>query len=516
MGSATPYQGEQRRSSTLLPEGWTIAALDAQGCWIPGDGCRPVSWEQLRTVNDLLTAMVRRRVRVLHVHRSALELLELPGELPTPAPGERRPAHPWLRAGAGWQLSTSALAPWTAARTPAPTDDGPPTLTLEVGIGAYQVAGGDPFADAIDGAELLGAVIAFAEALAAPRPFVFRQSCAQTGWHLMHSPWGVGSRRRPLEQAGPEVRPALEGVAPGEQIEVPYGGAWALPKSRRLPRGWWVRAFDVNGQRLAACSRLRLGVGAVEHYTGELAQGALAEQLPGYHRVTALRRPFRCIPAAFELGWHTTPRVAMAAYLGLEPQVSESWVWPEHLPYLDPFYDRLRQARTRLLAGETRGAAIALGALKQCYLQPLGRLRSAKLGAKGDVRYRPSWYDAVIGQELAREYLRLHQLAEAGELVLAVYFDTIITVVPEPDYTPAALEVSEQLGKWRPMGGPLELADARSVLYGGDDPDVGALVRALKAAGAANGAAPAPPNDRAPAPVALSAHTRPTHGGYPG
>jgi hypothetical protein len=282
----------------------------------------------------------------------------------------------------------------------------------------------------------------------------------------------------------------------------------------------------VNAQRLAACARLSLGVGGLKHQTGP----DFDPKLPGYHLVRAVEHPHAgVIPPIFEPGWHTTPRVAMAAYLGLRFELEQSWVWTEHVAYLNPWYEAMRDARAQLQQQAStiaegrvadvmlapRAARIALGELKQSYLQPLGRLRSARAREQGGPLYRPDWYDHVIGQELAREYLRLHQLAELGVPVLAVYFDTIVIEADTPDAiagAPEPIQINGQLGKFKPVG-VLEGDHARQLLYGGErSPDVGALVKALKAAGATSGAT-APP--RAPAPAALSAFTRPTHGGYP-
>lgn len=418
----------------------------------------------------LLEHMALTDIDVLHVHRSALPMLGLPAELqPPPAPGERRPVSDWLD---GAHASTRSLAPsitWEGR---------------EILIGAYQDGAGDPFAEAADGRELVEAAIAFRDAF--ERPWTFRHSAILTGWKLMHAPWASGKRGRQLRASGfgkGEMIPPIGSA----QHETPFG-SWA--RSRRL-RGrptddGYVLAYDVNGQRLAACSRLRLGVGEPEHFPIDRGQGIDPKDctLPGYLHVRAVRDPFPGrIPPPFAPGWHTTPRVRMAAQLGVELDLDDAWLWPEHVNYLDPFYETMRHARSALLARkDEKGARLATGALKQAYLQPFGRLRATRAAAQGSLHYRPSWYDHVIGQELAREYLRLHQLADCGVPVLAVYFDTIIIESPTPDPiggSPAAIEVSEQLGKYKPVG-VLDAREARAILYGqGGPPNVGALAKAL-------------------------------------
>lgn len=476
-----------------------LATLDAGAWWIEGFTHARRRGAQHASIAGLYRVMIALGIDTLHVHASALPSLGLPAELDVPLPGQRRERHPFLDCELdGARPSHSALSPWVELVHHA----GP----RAIGFGAYQSGAGDPFAEARDGRELLAAHLAFAEALEdRGRRWDFRHSAILTGWKLMHAPWEAGSRRRRRPLDGPNPQPQLEGHPEGAQVEIPYGGAWARP--REAPAHPYVAAWDVNGQRLAACSRLALGTGALEH----MPAGDAELKLPGYHRVTAVRDPFPGeIPMPFEPGWHTTPRVAMARYLGVPIELSESWVWREQAPYLDPFYARMRVARERLraeLGQRDRPVAIALDALKQTYLQPFGRLRSGKLRESSDVRYRPAWYDSIIGQELAREYLRLHQLAAAGERVLAVYFDAIVCEVPARDYVPAAIELSDQLGKFKPIG-VLPAEQAHATLYrAGGEYDVGELVKALKA-----GEAPEHPPSTSPA---LSVFSRPAHGGFP-
>lgn len=506
-----------------------LAALDSAGWWAEGrDQPLVIPWDRVGpTIAWWFEAMRRRGVDVLYIHRSALELLQLPGELEVPAPGERRPRHPWLDGVTfeGEQVSHYALTPSIECR-------GSRSHGLEILIGAYQDGAGDPFDGARDGRELLAAVAAFRDAFVSkgrPKGWAYRNSAIQTGWKLLHAPWQRGARRGRLTMNLAEnPRPELEGLDEGAQVEVPYG-SWATTGGASYPVRPWVLAWDVNGQRLAATARLSVGVGGLEHRTAGEGEWLDMKQLPGYHRITAVEHPHAgAIPPVFDPGWHTTPRVAMAAWLGIGFELAESWVWTERAAYLNPWYEAMRDARARLLevgaatpptseakASDWRAAGIALGALKQSYLQPLGRLRSARAREQGGPYYRPDWYDHVIGQELAREYLRLHQLAELRVPVLAVYFDTIIIESDTPDLiagAPEPLQVSSQLGKFKPLGA-LPAEQARHILYGGErSPDVGALVKALKAAGGSVTARPPGP----PPPAALSAFTRPAHAGYPG
>lgn len=433
-----------------------LAALDSERLWQP-HVARRVNWEGLNNAGAVLARMRAHDIDILHVHASALPRLGLPAQAPAPpAPGERAPIHPWFTG----QLPAGRLE---RALTSSLRTDG-----REILIGAYQGGSGDPFAGAADGRELLQAHLAYSDAL----DWQFRNSANVTGWKLLH----LLPRRHDLSH--PEHPPDLDG-----QVEIPYG-AWtpAQAPARGLP---WVHAWDVNGQRLAACSRLPLGLSGLHERPGCFP--ALVEsKLPGYHLVERVHDPFPgVIPPIFGPGWHTTPRVKMATDLGIPVQVSRSWVWEDHTAYLNAFYDRMRKARSSLLERGDPPAQIALAALKQTYLQPLGRLHSRRTSERDPNHYRPSWYDHIIGAELARQYLRLHQLAQLGCPVIAVYFDTIIIESdrPEPDSgaTLGVLEVSQQLGKFKSLG-TLPGDTAREILYDQASNPVGRLVKALKAA----------------------------------
>jgi hypothetical protein len=509
-----------------------IAALGVNGdgclqCWVEGETKpRSLAAGELDRIASLYARMKRAGVLTLAIHRDALGILGLPARLTPARPGERRPRHAWLDCTFHHERpSHSALAPAIKCGE------------YEVLIGAYQDGAGDPFRPARDAHELRDAHIAFRDAFvdkAHPHGWGYRQNAVYTGENLMHQPWRYGQRRRRLPDMNDTSLPALVGLD-GEpqqaaQIEVPYG-AWARPADGPEPSGIlpYVRAFDVNGQRLAACGRLKLPIGGLQHRPGP---DGLDGETPGYHLVSDVADPFPgIIPPIFEPGWHTTPRVQMAVTLGLQPVVRESWVWTESIAYLNPWYEAMRDARRTLLQlqrafpreHDQRVAAIALAALKQCYLQPLGRLRSTRAREANSPYYRPAWYDAIIGQELAREYLRLHSIASVaehtGERVLAVYYDTVICEVARVEHVPAALTVSTQLGKYKPVGSWLPRATAYAALHEGErSPDVARLIRALKDAPRPStveaGPAPQPPSESAgPAP---SAFTRPVHGGYPG
>lgn len=477
-----------------------IAAMDAGG-----EKDRPLGvvfepgWRRVcgipKSCAQLFAWMETAKIDTLHIHASALPLMELPTMLEPPRPGQKRERHPFVVYDDG---KTGPLAPYIQHTH----DD------RAITIGAYQDGAGDPFADAEDAAELVHAHVLFKTAT---KGWEYKHSAIMTGWNLMHAPWRYGKRKARLDNSGFSDNTQVElsderAITPLSQVEVPYG-SWerdvltTLKPHHRLP---YVHAYDVNGQRLSACARLSLGLGGIEQIKG----GKFDKKLPGYHYVTAIDHHFPGFtPSIMEPGWHTTPRVAMAEYLGIDFAIGRSIVWKEHAPYLNPWYERMRDARTFLMERKDEPAArIALDALKQCYLQPLGRLRSKRAQESGDPFYRPHWYDAVIGQELAREYKVIHDLASAGHYPLAVYYDTLILESDDPDPirgAPMWLKLSDQLGKYKPLG-TLPYSLAHIALYDGDDGSVSKLIKLLKS-----------PPSFSDAAYRLR-HYRPIHGGYPG
>jgi hypothetical protein len=288
-----------------------------------------------------------------------------------------------------------------------------------------------------------------------PRGWEYGASPYATAAQLLDALW----REHPRCLKAPDLAlgTGTEGPELGaETVERPH--AWV-----RAPRAGHLRylqAFDINGQFLSACSGLELGI-------GECVPGPAAfdRRLPGYHRVDRVRS-IDGYPAILEPGWHATPVVAVAERLGLRPSIMESHVWPTHCPVLQPWYAELRDARARLMASTDPAAPAALGLLKDCYTKYLGYLRGKDARERNPRSYRPAWYDAVVSQANARQYLTLHKLALLGAPVVAVHLDTVIV---ESSHThqriaPPAITVSDQLGKYKPAG-VVPAGDGLAALY---------------------------------------------------
>ncbi|WP_410468366.1 telomere-associated protein Tap [Streptomyces clavuligerus] len=117
-----------------------------------------------------------------------------------------------------------------------------------------------------------------------------------------------------------------------------------------------VAALDVQVAFLAACRRLHVGTGPAIHYP---RNPAFDPTLPGswYVDLSRIESDPR-LPSPFTSsgerpegpGWYATPTVAYAAELGADVRPMEAWVRETHSPYLQPWYDTLRDAYLTVMA----------------------------------------------------------------------------------------------------------------------------------------------------------------------
>lgn len=117
-----------------------------------------------------------------------------------------------------------------------------------------------------------------------------------------------------------------------------------------------VAALDVQVAFLAACRRLHVGTGPAIHYP---RNPSFDPELPGSwfldlsHIETDphLPSPFTSSGERPEgPGWYATPTVAYAVELGAEVRPMEAWVRETHSPYLQPWYETLRDAYLTVMA----------------------------------------------------------------------------------------------------------------------------------------------------------------------
>lgn len=372
-------------------------------------------------------------------------------------------AHPWLdrAVGYGWEPSTDprGLSPWLGMTRGAAWVD-------------LVVAGwsdDNPFRKATSAAMLLEALGLFSTALG----LRFRRSPGATGTALMRAVHeGPGGTKLPEAHVAP----------PGLQGEVERGaGQSKAPEywiADQLPTTGWLHGWDLNGMYLAAASSAELGFGVPERRLKAPVEGA------GYWRAQVKMKAEPAFPLPFiadgKLRWYTAPALEFLAELGAKINVREAWIYPERKRWLEPWYARLRDARTELGRDPAPAARLALDAVKLTYTQALGRLAGRWLQGTGDDAFRPDWRDTVVARAHANMW---RHLVKATAAPVAFNADAAVFASTHQDPVAAAralgLQVGLQLGKWKHTS-TLEARKAPRKAKG-QEGQLRALLSALKA-----------------------------------
>ncbi|WP_030390983.1 telomere-associated protein Tap, partial [Streptomyces sp. NRRL S-241] len=225
-----------------------------------------------------------------------------------------------------------------------------------------------------------------------------------------------------------------------------------------------VAALDVQVAFLAACRRLHVGTGPAIHYP---RNPAFDPDLPGswYLDLSHVDTDPR-LPSPFTSsgerpegpGWYATPTVAYAVELGVEVRPMEAWVRETHSPYLQPWYDTLRDAYLSVMAdlGVTKDlddeaflAAMAgykdgdpllvtlTNAIKATAKSGIGKLRQRPTGLDhvfGDpwpalkrLTWRPDIRAMILSRARTNMHRKMNHLATvAGRYPLAVNTDCVV------------------------------------------------------------------------------------------
>lgn len=226
-----------------------------------------------------------------------------------------------------------------------------------------------------------------------------------------------------------------------------------------------VVALDVQVAFLAACRRLHVGTGPAIHYP---RNPAFDPELPGSwyvdlsHVETDPRMPSPFTSSGVRPegpGWYATPTVAYAVELGADVRPMEAWVRKIHSPYLQPWYETLRDAYLTVMAdlGVTKDlddeaflAAMAsykdgdpllvtlANAIKATAKSGIGKLRQRpNMGighAFGDpwpalkrVTWRPDIRAMILSKARTNMHRKMHNLATtADRYPLAVNTDCVV------------------------------------------------------------------------------------------
>ncbi|MFJ8166441.1 telomere-associated protein Tap [Streptomyces sp. NPDC096136] len=396
---------------------------------------------------------------------------------------------------AKWQLTRRGFGPWARIYRPASPSTGRQCVQLAVlPWGAL-----DPRAWGEDTADLPAPELAELLSTYAARVLTPRGSTAVTGLELMTAlrpptravrnpatnAWESapvpGSLTRPVDPAPPEApdeHPVVASLHPRSHQRTPdqvldeEAYDWIrdpeLLTDAECARTHAV-GIDVNMAFAAAANRLTVGTGPATHtssprfdpklpgcWLADLSSLSLDPRLPS--PFTPHGRP-PTGPA-----WYATPTLAYARELGHDVRPTEAWVRPEHGPYLDAWYTRLRDAYLATMADmgvtttltepefltamETHKQhdplpSSVLSAIKSTVKGGIGKLRERPQGAgyrPGEpwpALERPTWRPdiraAVISTARVNMHRKMQKLATAAGLYpIAVLSDCAVYLSDGP------------------------------------------------------------------------------------
>ncbi|MFW6695872.1 telomere-associated protein Tap [Streptomyces sp. MAR4 CNX-425] len=414
--------------------------------------------------------------------------------------------HPVVREilTAGWKLTRRGFGPWPRIYRPAEAGRRQCVQLAVLGWDALEDRAW-PGTDRMPPADLARTLGTYTARVLTPRG-----STAVTGLELMTAlrpptrpvrdganwvsgpvPGSLTAAADPAPPEAPPEHPAATGREAGQELdEEAYD--WVRPggftdTECELPH---VIGLDVNMAFAAAANRLSVGLSAPVHTHGprfdkktpgcwyvDLSHIELDPRLPSPFTPTGER------PAG--PAWYATPTVAYAAELGHHPAPLEAWLRPEAGAYLDPWYERLRDAYLATMAdlGVTKdlseaayveamtghkevdpAAAAVLSAIKATVKGGIGKLRERAQGKarfRNDQRWpaldRPTWRPdiraAVIAAARVNTHRKMMKMAAHGRYPIAVLSDCVVYPAP----TPSPLQLLPRTPDGKPAPGVFRL-----------------------------------------------------------
>ncbi|WP_030547817.1 telomere-associated protein Tap [Streptomyces albus] len=422
----------------------------------------------------------------------------------------RLPAdHPVVRTvtGAGWRLTRRGFGPWPRIYRPAAGGRRQCVQLAVLPFGALDPRSW-PGAASLPAPRLAQVLGDYAARVLTPRG-----SCAVNGLELMTAlrpptrpvreergerwvpgpvPGSLTSAVDPAPPEAPEEHPVAAGRPEGQVLDE-EACDWIrdpqLLTDAECGRVYAV-GLDVNMAFAAAANRLPVGLGAPVH----VREPRFDKKLPGcwYADLSGIEIDPR-LPNPFTPhgdrpdgpAWYATPTLAYAAELGHDVRPSEAWIRPEHGPYLDPWYQRLRDAylatmerlgvtpgmpEADFLAAMERhqeadpGQAAVLSAVKATVKGGIGKLRERpqgrghRPGERWPALERPTWRPdiraAVIASARVNMHRKMRKLAEgAGLYPVAVLSDCAVYLADGP----SPLDVLPRTPEGAPLPGGFRL-----------------------------------------------------------
>ncbi|WP_439678200.1 telomere-associated protein Tap [Embleya sp. MST-111070] len=408
----------------------------------------------------------------------------------------------------GWRLTRRGFAPWTKVYRP-PAEGGRRECVQFAFLGwdaldARSWAGAATLPPG-ELADLLGAyaarvitprgstAVAGLTLMTEVRPPTQAVKDPTTGnWRSGPVPGSLTEAVDPAPPEAPDEHPVAQTRA-AHEVLVEEAYDWHRPihliDDAEADREYAV-GLDVNTAFLAAASRLPVGLGAPVHVEAP----TFDPKLPGcwYVDLSTLdldpRLPSPFTPTGIAPtgpGWYATPTVAYALELGASVDPFEAWIRPDHGPYLDPWYTRLRDAYLATMAdlGVTPdltdaafltamehhkqadpARAIVLSAIKATVKGGIGKLRERPQGAHyrpGDrwsALERPTWRPDIRAAVIANARIGMHRkirkLAQAADLYpIAVLSDCVVY----PATGPSPVDVLPRTPDGKPLPGAFRL-----------------------------------------------------------
>ncbi|BBG20785.1 putative transcriptional regulator (plasmid) [Actinacidiphila reveromycinica] len=395
----------------------------------------------------------------IYVTEALAEAMNLPVLEDAPA-DERRAA---LQQQLGHPFIAQARADgWTVERWGDPLriwrvrEGGGRNISAQIVIAPYAVLHGDRFLEDNPAPALIARRV---QQLADTVGVTYRRSPGTTGHELLRAMRPKRGRRAvPLDRA--ELPP------PALEFRNLYTArVWdRRPTEAELKRRF-ILSYDARAAYLSVCSSLACGRGKVEHHTAP----TFDPKVPGYW----LAKPpawqhwgtFNPFGPHREDGTprlYLTPTLAYAQKdLGLDIEVIEAWIWPDHYRMLEPWYKQLSAARKAL--GPDADPTVG-GTVKDVYTHSLGLFNSDHLRGNpardidASELFRPDVQQAAMAAHqanLTRAIMKVHDAS--GLLPIAVKTDCVYWVVDDPDFATAVpgLKLESHLGAFKPEGAAL-------------------------------------------------------------
>jgi hypothetical protein len=293
-------------------------------------------------------------------------------------------------------------------------------------------------------------------------------------WKVSHGATGLDLlttlRFRDRERMLAPSQPVPPALLPGVERDI----SWSRHPTEEEKKLRYVHAYDRGGSYLAAAS-LELGIGTPTHHP-DGTEFNPDDPPPGYWRIeipqsTDWRHPHPLSPTpAIPVGprWVSTPTLRMGYELGYTVPVLEAYTWAEHGRVLEPWYQRLRTARTTLDT-DNPGDQLVRDTLKLVTVHTLGLMDSTTHLA-GRAGYAPERWHHIVAQARANLLRRIMQIGTStGQWPLAAVTDTVVYASDEPDpvkaWPGAAKNYGRGLGQLKWEGSAL-LADHLPYLTG--------------------------------------------------